>query len=84
MNINIFPPKKWHEIDFNPMDEQNFDLIEAAVKADYLKRNFELLAKNVRNSNSYSLPMLVETEVLVYELEHMLRRFLPEDLDNEL
>ena len=69
----------------DPMNEKDFALISAAVKAEYLRRNFEMLAANVRESVSYSLPMLVETEVLVYELENMLRRFLQwEDLDNEI
>ena len=68
----------------DPMNEKDFALISAAVKAEYLRRNFELLAANVRESVSYSLPMLVETEVLVYELENILRRFLPEDVDNEV
>ena len=68
--------------ELDPMNEKDFALISAAVKAEYLRRNFEMLAANVRESVSYSLPMLVETEVLVYELENILRRFLPEDLDN--
>ena len=68
----------------NPMNDRDFALIEAAVKADYLQRNINLFGEHLRSYIHYDMVLLMTIERLTIELNEILKQYLPEDFDNEI